>query len=1708
MSFGLRGLSQKETEEELLSHTMVVENWETGDLGIEFFIWGGKDETSLFSALWQYVTEFAAGVGRFAKNLLWLPSDDPLVLDLNGDGLVSRGVGATYWDNDGDLFGEKSGWLSGEDGFLVHDANGDRSITADELFGGPGLSGYDELSEWDSNGDGIVNADDLNFTDLQIWRDANENGVTDAGELHQLAAFGITAFSLNAHATNITTANGTIIRAESFYARADGTTGALGELIFETERGTTRYLGDDRVAAFAPAGVSGEALDAHGYGVTTDLAVAASNDLALAELLADTAAAMTVADLDTLRDQARAVLGSWARAHADSRELGAALVSADGALLDHAVYTEDASGGFWMLASGADVRDAGGAVIARATLEQVLTQTGADGASWQLVQGWTPSDRDFTPENRLETAYLISTGASATVLDFAIRQSDAQGDYWTLASGADVLAADGSVIARASLADIMAQASDEGSEWRMEDFAAPDPAAPFDRAAFYIRDGIVTDYTVWIEDADGVFAVWASNLQRALDAQEAYGPGSFGLRGFALDLDNLPDADNSDDSAVRVEIMTLDEVHYAFASAGEQFRPELFVAQSAADNTLTYDYSIAENREFAGTLVNSYLAIGRAMAVRIASQGGLADYFEGVDYDASTDTFLATSGRELIPLFTAILADAPVGDQATVDYLREWDRVLQTVYPDFKRHGHGPRSQAFLMQMIVAGFENSPVDASFLQVAEALSIDEERVLQANGTNPDLEGTRGDDLIYIGSGSTIARGGLGSDVYIIGRDFGEVTIQDVEPILQPGASFDYLRFAHLTPEDVYVTKDGADLVIEEIGTGNILRIRNQFEGRWPGIFGGDYSDNTEIVEIVFADGTVWDFVDMAFAASHPLDSNDVVLGTEAIDVLDGGAGNDVLRGGGDGDLYIFGYGYGKDRIVDAENNPFRDGIDLVSFGEGITAERLSFERVGASNDLIIHLLDENGARTGDILTIEGQFFQQDAFITTLKPNLIELLVFDDGSFLDEQAIRERVLAEARTDGEDAIWAFDEAETLDGGAGDDLLVGQDGADTYVFARGYGNDVIQDRSFEVGIGVTETENTLRLEGINASDIEVLREAGSPTVSLRIRDTGETVTLKNEFRVTYAFWTIWEDNVDFIQFADGTVWDQDRLGREVLTLERTDGDDHIIGFDWSDILDGGAGNDRLVGGLYNDTYVFRAGYGHDTIFDSAVGRHPLLPAGYDTLDLQGIELTGVDFSRAGTNLTLTLRATGESVTLEGQYDRLGDTVIEDISFNGFHVDWQDLGADDIDLIGTSGDDVLVGTHYAETIDGRGGNDLLIGSSDGDTYLFDIGYGHDVIDDTIDDGRWRAGDTVRFGADVVSGDVRFTKEGDDLLITFVGFTDSLRVLNQFGSVLAGVERFEFADGTSLAIEDVEELLQIAGGTRGDNILTGFDDRANILDGRQGDDQLLGGSFGDTYLFGVGYGFDTITEKLDSASVQGATDRVVFGRLVDPDDVIFRADGLNLVVTIPSSGEQLTIVEGLGARQIEEFNFYDGTIWGQAEIRAALLRGTDGNDLLFGFDDSDDVLAGGQGSDLLIGKAGNDVYRFGVGDGLDAIEDSAGIDRIELGEGISADMVRFEQVDDGLLIRIEGFTDSLLVRGGLDDATKIESIVLADGYSFGFEDVRSALIASQRTDNDDIITGFAERNDIIEGGSGNDELKGLTGDDVYIIGENPGLDIV
>ncbi|PIZ31920.1 MAG: hypothetical protein COY40_00615, partial [Alphaproteobacteria bacterium CG_4_10_14_0_8_um_filter_53_9] len=122
----------------------------------------------------------------------------PLVIDLDGDGITMTGTPMQFdVTNDGTADGLNS-WFGSQDGILVSDYNENGQIdNFGEMFGGYAFDGFGELGRlFDSNGDGVVDATDDNFAKLQLWVDANSNGITDEGELHTLDQYGITAFNV------------------------------------------------------------------------------------------------------------------------------------------------------------------------------------------------------------------------------------------------------------------------------------------------------------------------------------------------------------------------------------------------------------------------------------------------------------------------------------------------------------------------------------------------------------------------------------------------------------------------------------------------------------------------------------------------------------------------------------------------------------------------------------------------------------------------------------------------------------------------------------------------------------------------------------------------------------------------------------------------------------------------------------------------------------------------------------------------------------------------------------------------------------------------------------------------------------------------------------------------------------------------------------------------------------------------------------------------------------------------------------------------------------------------------------------------------------------------------------------------------------------------------------------------------------------------
>ncbi|MFI0459116.1 MAG: calcium-binding protein, partial [Candidatus Thiodiazotropha endolucinida] len=204
---------------------------------------------------------------------------DPLVIDLDGDGVQADYIEATFtnggftrvnpvnFDLDADGFAESATWHG--DGFLVRDLNGNGRIdNGGELFGNASADGFTMLAQYDDNLDGVINAQDAIWGDLQIWHDANADAKTQASELISLSSLDITGIDLSAVATGSTndlTHTGTVYTG----------TGTLeaGNYNFITEAANTRYAQNydfDIRAAFLPT--------LRGYNQLPDLHIALSLD--------------------------------------------------------------------------------------------------------------------------------------------------------------------------------------------------------------------------------------------------------------------------------------------------------------------------------------------------------------------------------------------------------------------------------------------------------------------------------------------------------------------------------------------------------------------------------------------------------------------------------------------------------------------------------------------------------------------------------------------------------------------------------------------------------------------------------------------------------------------------------------------------------------------------------------------------------------------------------------------------------------------------------------------------------------------------------------------------------------------------------------------------------------------------------------------------------------------------------------------------------------------------------------------------------------------------------------------------------------------------------------------------------------------------------------------------------------------------------------
>ena len=225
---------------------------------------------------------------------------DPLALDLDGNGIrtvAANQFSGSLFDHDGDGIRTASGWVGKEDGLLVYDRNGDGIINnGSELFGdatrlqngGTAAHGFAALADLDDNSDGKIDAADKAFSSLRVWRDLNQDGISQEGELLTLEQAKVRSLNTQFRNTNRSLGDGNTLAQEGSYTTTDGQTRQMGDLLLANDPLFSRF--NDHVELTAE---QRQNPNLSGIGRLRDLREAAALSPALDAVLRQYAAAET-----------------------------------------------------------------------------------------------------------------------------------------------------------------------------------------------------------------------------------------------------------------------------------------------------------------------------------------------------------------------------------------------------------------------------------------------------------------------------------------------------------------------------------------------------------------------------------------------------------------------------------------------------------------------------------------------------------------------------------------------------------------------------------------------------------------------------------------------------------------------------------------------------------------------------------------------------------------------------------------------------------------------------------------------------------------------------------------------------------------------------------------------------------------------------------------------------------------------------------------------------------------------------------------------------------------------------------------------------------------------------------------------------------------------------------------------------------------------
>ncbi|WP_428258865.1 calcium-binding protein [Enterovibrio norvegicus] len=858
---------------------------------------------------------------------------------------------------------------------------------------------------------------------------------------------------------------------------------------------------------------------------------------------------------------------------------------------------------------------------------------------------------------------------------------------------------------------------------------------------------------------------------------------------------------------------------------------------------------------------------------------------------------------------------------------------------------------------------------------------ENSILLGGADNDTLTGGDGDDYLSGGLGTDVLTGGEGSDTFItsigshtpqyIPSEKGnsyistvqgiEYGVQDHDRITDFEPGVDVIRI-ELSSDSILRTIDGSNIEIIQQGDDTLIKVTDQVSVTLENTSAQDVSHD-----------------DIQVVLEHSSGDNSVLIGGAGDDLIKGGgfSSNDVMRGGEGADIFSYGLAYWNthyDAFITSTSNVFGEdviedftqGEDLIHFWSDqdyyALASGWTISQIG--NDTLIDLDSYYGASI-TLKDIDSSLLSASDFLITPPSDIIEK--YDH--FL------------AGDDNDNQIIGDADANSLFGQAGNDTLIGNEGDDRLV--GGLGDDELKG-----GAGNDD------LVGNEGNDMLI---GGEGDDDLRG----------------------WEGN-DALDGGDGT--DELEGGEGNDTLIGGDGDDRLHGDEGDDSLDGGKGEDDLYGGAGNDHLI--GGDGEDYLFGDDGDDRIYGGAEYDRVNGGDGEDTlyggdGKDSLDGGKHAD-TLYGDGGDDRLEGGHgsDTLyGGEGNDILSANTYHTQYSSRVDTDshLDVLyGGNGDDTLVAS----------GSDKLYGEAGDDTFLRRNGdndlYGGAGNDTFIIQGINENFDKPRFTTDVWGGE-----GSDSYQIKFLpGFGDSDNTNHNIF-----IHDFDVNEDTINLSSYGREFGGFNYSQQGDSVKLSFSDELNVF--------LQNTNLQDLAGKGITINGGTVSDPM-------SFDLDFFNYIIkgsrDNDDQVKTGAGNDVI----EGGQGNDVLEsGAGDDRLAGNQGDDYLDAGQGNDK--LLAGS-GNDTLIG-GEGNDTLTAGTGDDTLVGGEGEDTYIFESFDGINHIQDfEVGVDKLELDVTFSSYQIEnfqdyvFQQGND-TFIKLSGSSDDHIV---LFENTDISSINLSD----------------------------------------------------------------